>query len=94
MFKEELSSKDEMIADLIHTIKQITQKRSTVHTEPIPVRKSEIPNTLIHVNTERKENCNTDRRALETVVVNDKNLILDQFYEFKEKRREFYAFKN
>ena len=36
LLKEELVSKDEMIADLIRTIKQINQTNTTLNTEPIP----------------------------------------------------------
>lgn len=93
MFQKELSSKDGIIADYMHKIKQITQWKPTLHTDPIPADTLQTPNTLIDINSEKKENWST-HTSFGNNCWKQKKFDLDQLHEFKEKRRKFYAFKN
>ena len=63
-----MSSKDEMIVDLMNTIKQNSQWKSNLYTNPIPADIFETPNSLIDINSKKKKNCSTDTRVLETAV--------------------------
>ena len=62
IFTKELSSEDEMIAELIQHQKRIIQKKTILHIEAIPLYKSTTLNKQINQTIKRKKNATNKKQ--------------------------------